>query len=160
MFFSLAVANHDDALFADAARLDVARSNAHTPISFDLGAHFCIGNRLTLLEAEIAFEEGEVPIGAVLVRDGAILAASHNRVEALRDASAHAEMLCARAAATAEGTWRLSETTLYCTVEPCPMCLAALHAFRIERLVYGTTNPRLGAVESALGARLPLAVAR
>ena len=56
MFFSLAVANHDNALFADAARLDVARSNARTHISFDLGAHFCIGNRLTLLEAEIAFE--------------------------------------------------------------------------------------------------------
>ena len=105
---------------------------------------------VAMREAEVAFEEGEVPIGAVLVRRGAIIAAAHNRVEALQDASAHAELLCARAAAAAEKTWRLSESTLYCTVEPCPMCLAALHAFRIERLVYGTINPRLGAVESAM----------
>ena len=106
-----------------------------------------------LREAELAFDEGEVPIGAVLVRDGAVVAAAHNRVEGLQDASAHAELLCARAAAAAVQpvpSWRLNASTLYCTVEPCPMCLAALHAFRIERLVYGTTNPRLGAVESAM----------
>ena len=68
MFFSLAVANHDNALFTDAARLDVARSNARTHISFDLGAHFCIGNRLTLLEAEIAFETltEQVPLLALM----------------------------------------------------------------------------------------------
>lgn len=101
--------------------------------------------RLALQQAEAAATAGEVPIGAVAVRDGEVLASAHNRVEALQDASAHAEMLCARAAAAATGGWRLQNTTLYCTVEPCPMCLAALHAFRIERLVYGTTNPRLGA---------------
>lgn len=102
-------------------------------------------------EAERAFTAGEVPIGAVLVRGGTLISAAHNRVEATRDASAHAEMLCMRAAAAADTTWRLNArgtATLYCTVEPCPMCLAALHLFRIDRLVYGATNPRLGAVES------------
>lgn len=107
---------------------------------------------LALQQARLAFSDGEVPIGAVLVHQGKIISEAHNRVEALSDASAHAEMLCARAAATDPKwpSWRLEATTMYCTVEPCPMCLAALHAFRIERLVYGTTNPRLGAVESAM----------
>lgn len=105
-----------------------------------------------LRQAEAAFEAGEVPIGAVIVHDGVIIAEAHNRVEALRDASAHAEMLCARAAAAHPSwpSWRLHKTTLYCTVEPCPMCLAALHAFRVDRLVYGAPNPRLGAIEGAL----------
>ena len=105
-----------------------------------------------LRQAEAAFASGEVPIGAVIVHDGLIVAQAHNRVEELRDASAHAEMLCARTAAADPRwpSWRLSSTTLYCTVEPCPMCLAALHAFRVERLVYGAPNPRLGAIEGAL----------
>lgn len=106
--------------------------------------------RAALAEAAAAFEADEVPIGAVLVRDGAIVAAAHNQVERLQDASAHAEMLCMREAAAAATHWRLSEATLYCTIEPCPMCLAALHAFRVGRLVYGAPNPRMGAVESAL----------
>ena len=106
--------------------------------------------RAALIEADLAFAEDEVPIGAVLVRDGAIVSAAHNQVEQLCDASAHAEMLCLRRAAAAAPTWRLNATTLYCTVEPCPMCLAALHAFRVERLVYGAQNPRLGAVEGAM----------
>ena len=103
-----------------------------------------------LREAERAFAAGEVPIGAILVRGGNVVARACNQVETLQDASAHAEMLCARAGAAAAGSWRLSEHTLYCTVEPCPMCMAALHAFRIERLVYGAPNPRMGAVVSAL----------
>ena len=108
-----------------------------------------------LRQAEAAMAIGEVPIGAVIVRDGIILAAEHNRVESLRDASAHAEMLCARTAAAngPPGGWRLESTTLYCTVEPCPMCLAALHAFRVRRLVYGAPNLRLGAVEGDLWPR-------
>jgi len=112
--------------------------------------------QLALRQAEAAAAAGEVPIGAVVVRDDEVLAAAHNRVEELHDASAHAEMLCARAAGAALRTWRLSGATLYCTVEPCPMCMAALHAFRIERLVYGTTNERLGAVVSAMRPTAPL----
>ena len=110
--------------------------------------------RLALREAEKAYAAGEVPIGAVLVRGGEALVAERNRVEELSDASAHAEMNCMRAAAKHEG-WRLAESTLYCTVEPCPMCLAAVYAFRVPRLVYGTTNPRLGAVESATALGVP-----
>jgi tRNA(adenine34) deaminase len=106
--------------------------------------------RAALTEANLAFAQGEVPIGAVLVRDGAIVSRAHNQVEQLCDASAHAEMLCLRAAAASAPTWRLNASTLYCTIEPCPMCLAALHAFRVERLVYGASNPRLGAVEGAM----------
>jgi tRNA(adenine34) deaminase len=105
-----------------------------------------------LREAEKAFAAKEVPIGAVLVRDGVQISAAHNRVESLHDASAHAEMLCVRAASAAAATWRLHGTTLYCTVEPCAMCLAALHAFRVERLVYGAPNTRLGAIEGDMRA--------
>ena len=105
-----------------------------------------------LREASVAFDEGEVPIGAVLVRDGQVISTARNRVEATHDASAHAEMLCLRSAGSALSTWRLGEATLYVTVEPCAMCLAAAHGFRIDRLVYGATNPRMGAVESDMRA--------
>ena len=105
-----------------------------------------------LREAEHAFAADEVPIGAVLVRDGAILTRAHNRVEMDHDASAHAEMLCLRSAAADLGTWRLNATTLYVTVEPCALCLAALQAFRVERLVYGAPNTRMGAIESDMRA--------
>ena len=111
--------------------------------------------RAALAQAELAFNAGEVPIGAVLVRDGSVVAAERNRVEELQDASAHAEMLCMRAAAAEHSTWRLNvpqPSTLYVTLEPCPMCLAALHAFRVDRLVYAADNDRLGAVVSALKA--------
>ena len=106
--------------------------------------------RLALAQASLAFHAGEIPIGSVLVHKGECISAAHNRVEELQDASAHAEMLCLRGGAEAQRSWRLMGTTLYVTVEPCPMCLAALHAFRVDRLVYGTVNPRLGAVESSM----------
>ena len=106
--------------------------------------------RLALAQASLAFHAGEIPIGSVLVHKGECISAARNRVEELQDASAHAEMLCLRGGAAAQRSWRLMGTTLYVTVEPCPMCLAALHAFRIDRLVYGTVNPRLGAVESSM----------
>jgi tRNA(adenine34) deaminase len=106
--------------------------------------------RLALAQASLAFQAGEIPIGSVLVRGGECIAAERNRVEELQDASAHAEMLCLRSGSAALHSWRLLGTTLYVTVEPCPMCLAASHAFRIDRLVYGTVNPRLGAVESSM----------
>lgn len=104
--------------------------------------------RIALAEAQAASEADEVPIGAVLVVDGAVIATGRNRVEELQDASAHAEMLCMRAASQRLHSWRLSNSTLYCSVEPCPMCAAALQAFRVDEIVYGTTNPRLGAFES------------
>ena len=106
--------------------------------------------RLALAQASLAFHAGEIPIGSVLVHKGECISAARNRVEELQDASAHAEMLCLRGGAAAQRSWRLMGTTLYVTVEPCPMCLAALHAFRVDRLVYGTVNPRLGAVESSM----------
>jgi tRNA(adenine34) deaminase len=108
--------------------------------------------RLALSEAEDAFRAGEVPIGAVLVRDGQVLARARNRVEETNDASAHAEMLALRSAARALGSWRLDDATLYTTLEPCPMCLPALAAFRVDRVVYGARNTRLGAIESAMSA--------
>ena len=100
--------------------------------------------QLALEEAAAAFAKGEVPIGAVLVHNGVAIARAHNLVEHTQDASAHAEMLCLRAAAAQLDSWRLLNSTLYCTVEPCPMCLAAANGFRVSRLVYGTTNARLG----------------
>jgi len=108
--------------------------------------------RYALAEAAAAGEAGEVPIGAVLTMDGELVASGRNQVERLGDASAHAEMLCLRAAAAATGNWRLNlrPSTLYVTVEPCPMCLAAIFAFRVERLVYAAPNPRLGAVVGAM----------
>ena len=115
---------------------------------------------LALEEAAAARDAGEVPIGSVLVMAGEVVASARNRVEELQDASAHAEMLCMRAAAASHGGWRLNAdaagdpcpSTLYVTVEPCPMCYAALHGFRVERLVYGAPNDRLGAVHGAMRA--------
>ena len=114
--------------------------------------------RLALTEAEHAAASGEVPIGAVLVRDGAVVASARNRVEELCDASAHAELLCMRAAAEAHSTWRLNvpkASTLYVTLEPCPMCLAAMHAFRVSRVVYGAPNERMGAIDGKLRSLTP-----
>ena len=105
--------------------------------------------RAALEQAELARQQGEVPVGAVLVSPtGEVIAAARNQVETLSDASAHAEMLCLREAARKTQNWRLHGATMYCTLEPCAMCLAAMQAFRIERLVYGAPDLRLGAVES------------
>ena len=95
-----------------------------------------------LAEARQAAAEGEVPIGAVLVLDDAIIARAHNRREADRDATAHAE------ACRKLGRWRLSGATMFVTIEPCPMCAGALVMSRIDRLVYGSSDYRAGAVES------------
>lgn len=101
---------------------------------------------IALEEAEIAASEGEVPIGAVVVCDGAVVSRAHNRRELDADPTAHAEMLAIREAARRLGRWRLSECTVYVTLEPCPMCAGAMHAARIERLVYGAKDPKAGAV--------------
>ena len=93
-------------------------------------------------EAEAA---GEVPVGAVIVKDGAILAEGWNRPIGTNDPSAHAEMVALRAAGAALGTYRLLDTTLYVTLEPCPMCAGAMVHARVGRVVYGATDPRAGA---------------
>jgi len=100
---------------------------------------------LALGQAEEAAACGEVPIGAVLVRDGSVLTADRNRREELNDATAHAEILVLRSAGRMLGGWRLSGSTLYVTLEPCPMCAGAMVQARIDRLVFGATDPKGGA---------------
>ncbi len=101
--------------------------------------------KLALKEAGEAAYLGEVPIGAVLVKDGRVLASDHNRREQLGDATAHAELLVIREAGRLLGGWRLPETTLYVTLEPCPMCAGALVQARVKRLVFGAADPKGGA---------------
>lgn len=98
-----------------------------------------------LKEAKKAFDQDEVPVGAVLVHKGKIIARGHNQVELLQDATAHAEMLCITSGASSLENWRLEEATLYCTLEPCPMCAGAILASRVQRLVWGAPDLRLGA---------------
>ncbi len=101
--------------------------------------------KMALKQAEEAGRCGEVPIGAVLVLDGHVLAADRNRREELKDATAHAEMLVIRRAGEFLGGWRLSGGILYVTLEPCPMCAGAMVQARIRRLVYGAADPKGGA---------------
>lgn len=101
--------------------------------------------REALLEAKKAFEEDEVPVGAVAVFKGNIIARAYNQVEGFQDASAHAELLCLRRAASFLKNWRLLEVTLYTTLEPCTLCLGALLSFRVKRLVWGAPDIRQGA---------------
>lgn len=100
-----------------------------------------------LAEARLAGEAGEVPIGAVVVRDGTIVARGQNRVLRDLDPTAHAEMVALRAAAAAEGNYRLNNCTLYVTLEPCAMCAAAIGFARIRRVYYGAYDPKGGAIE-------------
>ena len=101
-------------------------------------------------EAETAARAGEVPVGAVVVREGAIVARAHNRPLAERDPTAHAEMLVLRAAARAIGDERLADCDLYVTLEPCTMCAAAISLARIRRLYYAAADSKGGAVESGV----------
>lgn len=101
--------------------------------------------REALKEAKKAFDAEEVPVGAVLVHDNKIIARGQNQVELLQDATAHAEMVCLTAGAEALSNWRLIDTTLYCTLEPCVMCAGAMLAARVKRLVWGAPDLRLGA---------------
>jgi tRNA(adenine34) deaminase len=101
-----------------------------------------------LREARSAAEAGEVPIGAVLVHDGKILARSGNRTIRDNDPTAHAEMVVLREAARLLGNYRLADTTLYVTIEPCGMCAGAIVQARVPRLVYGADDPKGGAVRS------------
>jgi tRNA(adenine34) deaminase len=103
---------------------------------------------LALEEAARSLEHDDVPIGAVVVRDGDVLSSAHNERELRGDPTAHAEILALRAAAEKEGSWRLTGATAYVTLEPCPMCAGALVLARVARLVYGPQDPRAGAALS------------
>jgi tRNA(adenine34) deaminase len=104
--------------------------------------------RAALEQAKLAQAAGDVPIGAVVVRDGRIVAAAYNRRIIDADPTAHAEMLAIRAAARAIGDWRLTGCTMVVTIEPCCMCAGAIVLSRIDRLVYGSADPKAGAVGS------------
>jgi tRNA(adenine34) deaminase len=106
--------------------------------------------REALKEARLALDEEEVPIGAVVVKDGRVIGRGHNRVESLKDATAHAEIIAIGAASQGVGDWRLEDTTLYVTVEPCVMCLGAIFFARVGRLVFGAPERRGGACGGAI----------
>jgi tRNA(adenine34) deaminase len=103
---------------------------------------------LALAEAEQALREDEVPIGAVVVHQGRVIASAHNQRETLRDPTAHAEMIAITQAADALGSWRLEDCALYVTLEPCPMCAGAILQARIATVVYGAGDPKAGAVDT------------
>ncbi len=103
-----------------------------------------------LRQAARAYEADEVPVGAVIVREGRVVASAHNQVETLKDATAHAEMLALTAAENALGDWRLEGCTLFVTKEPCPMCAGAIVHCRVARVVFGAADPKGGAAGSAL----------
>lgn len=104
--------------------------------------------RLCLREAQRALAEQEVPVGAVIVHEGRIIAAAHNQREQLHDPTAHAEMIAITQAAEALGSWRLEDCTLYASLEPCLMCAGAILQARIPRVVYGAADPKAGAVDT------------
>jgi tRNA(adenine34) deaminase len=110
--------------------------------------HYFMGEALR--QAGRAYEAGEVPVGAIVVRAGRIIARAFNQVELLNDATAHAEMLALTQAEQAAGNWRLTDCTLYVTKEPCPMCAGALVHTRVQRVVFGASDPKGGAGGSAL----------
>ena len=103
------------------------------------------GMRLALEQARFAFDEGEVPVGAVIVHRDRIVAAAYNQRETLNDPTAHAEIVAMTQAAEMLGSWRLLDCTLYVTLEPCPMCAGAIVLARLPHVVYGTADPKAGA---------------
>jgi tRNA(adenine34) deaminase len=105
---------------------------------------------LALREAERALEHDDVPIGAVVVREGEVIGAGHNERELRQDPTAHAEVIALREAARALGSWRILESVIYVTLEPCAMCAGAIVLARVPRLVFGTSDPKAGAAGSVL----------
>ncbi len=110
--------------------------------------HYFMGEALRQAHRAAAAEE--VPVGAVVVREGRVIARAFNQVETLKDATAHAEMLAVTQAEEAVGDWRLTDCTLYVTKEPCPMCAGAIVHVRLARVVFGAPDPKAGAAGSAL----------
>jgi len=104
--------------------------------------------REAIAEARLAEGKGEVPVGAVIVHEEAIIGRGHNLRELSQDPTSHAEMIAIRRAAEALGSWRLIDTTLYVTLEPCPMCAGALVNARVPRVVWGCNDPKAGATET------------
>lgn len=129
------------------------QNNSNLAVTNQDGVHFSSKDEsfmhLALRQAQHAYREGEVPIGAIVVSsDGVVLSASRNRIEATNDATAHAEIDCMRKASKLINNWRLVDCTLYSTLEPCAMCLSAMQSFRIKRIIYGANDHRLGACGS------------
>ena len=114
---------------------------------FPLDEHFM---RLALREAERALEHEDVPVGAVIVRDGEVAGIGHNERELRQDPTAHAELLAIREAARALGSWRLLDCVLYVTLEPCAMCAGAIVLARLPRVIFGASDPKAGAAGSVL----------
>jgi tRNA(adenine34) deaminase len=106
--------------------------------------------KIAFREAEKALESDDVPVGAVIIHDGVIIAKAHNQRELLRDPTAHAEMIAITQAASHLGSWRLDDTTMYVTLEPCAMCAGAMVLARIPRLVFGAWDPKAGAAGSVM----------
>ena len=106
--------------------------------------------RLAIREAQAALDHDDVPIGAVVVRDGEVIGAGHNERELRQDPTAHAELLALREAARALGSWRISDSVLYVTLEPCAMCAGAIVLARVPRVVYAAADPKAGAAGSVL----------
>ena len=104
--------------------------------------------KFAIIEAEKAFEKGEIPVGAVIVKDGKIIGRGCNLRETLRDPTAHAEIIAITSAAQTVQDWRLDDSTLYVTLEPCPMCAGAILNARIRRLVFGAYDEKYGACSS------------
>ena len=104
--------------------------------------------RQALDQARVAFEHNEVPVGAVVVHEERVIAQAYNQREALNDPTAHAEMIAITQAAEALGSWRLSECTLYVTLEPCPMCAGAIVQARLPTVLFGTADPKGGGCQS------------
>jgi tRNA(adenine34) deaminase len=118
-----------------------------SPVFFPRDEYFM---RLALREAERAFEHEDVPVGCVIAREGEVIASGANERELRGDPTAHAEILALREAATAVGTWRLSDVVVYVTLEPCAMCAGAIVLGRAPRVVYGAADPKAGAAGSVL----------
>jgi tRNA(adenine34) deaminase len=106
--------------------------------------------RLAIREAQAALDHDDVPIGAVVVHDGEVIGSGHNERELRQDPTAHAELIALREASRALGSWRVLESVLYVTLEPCAMCAGGIVLARVPRVVYGTTDPKAGAAGSVL----------
>jgi tRNA(adenine34) deaminase len=120
---------------------------ALSDIFFPLDEHFM---RLALCEAERALEHDDVPVGALVVREGEVIGAGHNERELRQDPTAHAEMLALREASRKLDSWRVLDSVLYVTLEPCAMCAGAMVLARVPRVVYGTRDPKAGAAGSVI----------
>ena len=109
--------------------------------------------RIALDEAKMAAREGEIPVGAVIVKDGEVIASAHNNREATGDATGHAEVLAIRKACEAFGGWHLEKCTLYVTLEPCPMCMGAIINSRLGKVIFGAKDAKAGACGSVMDMR-------